>query len=93
MQELLRGHGDGLEAAVLLVPHHGGTLSAMGDFLTAVRPRMAVIPVGANPFGHPHPATVQALEESGTLVLRSDRHGAVILRCDGRRLSVQTMCD
>lgn len=93
VQELLRSRREDLEATVLLVPHHGGALPIMEDFLAAVRPRVAVIPVGANPFGHPHPDTLRALEESGALVLRNDRHGAVILHSDGHNLTVETMCD
>ncbi len=91
VRELLRHRYEDLEATVLVVPHHGGKLSIMEDFLAAVKPRVAVIPVGANPFGHPHPETLRALEKSGALVLRNDRHGAVILRSDGCRLTVETM--
>jgi len=51
-----------------------------------------VIPVGrGNLFGHPHGQTLRTLEQRGIRVYRTDRDGAVILRTDGRRLSVETV--
>ncbi len=77
-----------LEAEVLQVPHHGGYMAQMPDFLKQVRPRLAVIQVGNNPFGHPHPFILESLEEAGVRVFRNDHHGAVIIETDGTGLNV-----
>lgn len=79
-----------LRADVVKVPHHG---SADGDpdFLRTVAARLAVISVGAdNSYGHPAPATLEALRAGGATIARTDESGdlAVVLR-DGN-LSVVT---
>jgi len=80
-----------LESQVLKVGHHGSRTSTTRAFLAAVRPRYAVISVGAdNPFGHPHQMTLETLRASGADVLRTDRDGAVRLTSDGLRWRVAT---
>ena len=60
VQDLLRRRRGGLEATVLLVPHHGGPLPDLPRLIEAVGPQLAVIQVGTgNPFGHPHPSTLE----------------------------------
>jgi competence protein ComEC len=60
---------------VLKVPHHGARTSDRA-FLSSVVDGLAVISVGAgNRFGHPHPATLEAL--SGVTVLRTDLDGRI----------------
>jgi competence protein ComEC len=72
-----------LAADVLLVPHHGSGTSSTPDFLAAVDAREAVIPAGyRNRFGHPKPAVVDRLAESGARLWRTDRDGAVSIRLD-----------
>jgi competence protein ComEC len=80
-----------LAATVLKVPHHGGRAAASREFLAAVRPRAAVISVGAeNPFGHPFADVVGRLEAETEEVYRSDRDGSVTLRLTARGLDVWT---
>ena len=91
-EALLVRRGTALESTVLKVAHHGSRTSTTPLFLDAVRPAVAVIPVGrGNLFGHPHGQTLRTLEQRGIRIYRTDRDGAVILRTDGRRLSVETM--
>lgn len=80
-----------LRSLVLQVPHHGGYLPPLEPFLEAVSPEVAVIPVGINPFGHPHAQTISTLESSRLKLFRNDHHGAVILKTDGRSLWWKTM--
>ena len=68
---------------VLKIPHHGGALDNLPLFLDNLAPRTAVISVGANSFGHPHPETLSALEEKGVQVYRTDLHGAITLKSNG----------
>ncbi len=86
--ELVRHAGAGLQATVLKVGHHGAASATGEDLVAAVRPRVAVIQVGANSFGHPSAAVVRRLEAAGARVLRTDLDGAVTLATDGRRLTV-----
>ncbi|MDI7248581.1 MAG: DNA internalization-related competence protein ComEC/Rec2 [Bacillota bacterium] len=79
------------EVDLLKVPHHGGLASCGEHFLRLVKPRHAVVQVGPNPFGHPAPETLRRLERTGARVWRTDVHGAVLARTNGRRLSVACM--
>jgi competence protein ComEC len=70
--------GRGLQADVLLVPHHGSKTSSTADFLDAVRPELAVVSVGyRNRFRHPHPDVLGRYVERGIPLLRTDSAGAL----------------
>ena len=78
-----------LQADVLKVGHHGSARSTSAPFVGAVKPRLAVIQVGAgNRFGHPQPEVLRRL--AGTRVLRTDLNGRVEVVSDGQRLWVKT---
>jgi competence protein ComEC len=79
-----------LEATLLKVSGHGSRHGSTPEFLAAVTPRLAVIPVGArNPFGHPAPAVLGRLGAAGATVYRTDQDGAVEVRSDGARVWVR----
>jgi len=89
-QELLARAHDQLRADVLVVPHHSSRTSSTEDFIDAVQPRWAVLPVGyRNRFGHPREAVVERYRASGAQMLRTDSAGAVLVRLDGEGISVQ----
>src|SRR5690606_26652537 len=69
--------GADLRADVVKVPHHGSRLSLVSSLYRAVGARAAVIPVGTNNYGHPHPDVVETLLQHGLAVYRTDVHGAV----------------
>ena len=78
-----------LRADVLKAGHHGSNGASSPEFIAAVAPRLAVIPVGAdNKFGHPHPAVLERLKS--VEVLRTDQNGRIEVVSDGQRLSVET---
>ena len=78
-----------LRAVALKVAHHGSRSSSGAALLDAIRPRLAVISVGArNPFRHPSPEVLARLEAAGARVYRTDRDGAVIVESDGRVVRV-----
>ena len=91
---LVESAGDALRADVLKVAHHGSRTSTSPTFLAAVRPRVALISVGAgNRYGHPGARVVEDLAGIGALVLRTDRSGSVVIRTDGRMLTVHAEGD
>jgi competence protein ComEC len=72
-----------LRAEVLVVPHHGGRNSSTGAFLDAVRPRMALIPVGhRNRYRFPHAQVLRRLSDRGVETFDTARHGAITLKYD-----------
>jgi competence protein ComEC len=76
---------------ILKVAHHGSADPGLPSLLARIRPRIAVISVGAdNDYGHPEPGTVAALESvPGLDLYRTDRDGRVVVESDGRRISVR----
>ena len=55
----------------------------------AVRPRVALISVGTdNSYGHPSSDVVRSLAASGAQVLRTDLLGTVVVRTNGRSLTI-----
>jgi len=86
-EQLARALPD-LHVDVLKIPHHGSRNQDL-DFLLGLRPRLALVSVGAdNDYGHPAPETLTPFAALGARVLRTDRDGdlAVVVR-DGRLLT------
>ena len=79
-----------LRADVLKVGHHGSSTSSTDPFLRAVRPVVALVSVGAgNAYGHPSANVMTSLAERGALVLRTDRHGSIVVRTDGTSIEIE----
>jgi competence protein ComEC len=88
--ELLARVPETLRAEVLVAPHHSSRTSSTQEFIAAVRPQWAVLPVGyRNRFGHPRKEVVQRYRASGAQLLRTDNAGAVLVRMDGEGIAVQ----
>jgi competence protein ComEC len=73
---------------LLKVGHHGSPGSTGGPWLTALGPRVAVVSVGVNGYGHPAPGVLARLAAHGVAVFRTDRGGTVTVRTDGRYLGI-----
>lgn len=52
-------------ARILLVPHYGSRYSTSTELLRQVQAEHAVISLGRNNYGHPHPSVLQRLEAAG----------------------------
>lgn len=85
-EESLVAAGGDLHASVLKLAHHGSDGSTSSPFLEAVLPRLAVISVGDNPYGHPSPGT--QLRLAGIPFLRTDENGRIRFQTDGTSLWV-----
>lgn len=70
-----------LPADVLKVPHQGSATSDLG-WIRNSAPRVAVISVGPNEFGHPSDLVIAALREAGAVVRRTDQEGTIVVRLD-----------
>jgi competence protein ComEC len=75
---------------VLKVGHHGSRGSTGDEWLRALHPRVAVISVGRNDYGHPAPATLARLTRSSAEVHRTDREGTITVATDGARMTVRS---
>ncbi len=69
---------------VLQVPHHGSRFGLDKDIIKRLYPKVAVISVGKNRYGHPNAGIILSLQEAGAKVLRTDHHGDVEIVTDGK---------
>ena len=70
------------ETDILVVGHHGSKNASAKELLQEVGGGLAVISVGYNTYGHPAPETLDALEEYGYRIMRTDRDGTIELRLE-----------
>jgi competence protein ComEC len=75
---------------VLKVGHHGSRGSTGDGWLTALAPKVAVVSVGRNDYGHPSPAALARLAAHGVAVHRTDLEGPVTVTTDGRRMALRS---
>ena len=76
---------------VLKVAHHGSEDAGLERLLVEAEPKLAVISVGAgNPYGHPAPLTLAALETAGVPVARTDVDGEIAIAVDRHGWSVDS---
>ncbi|WP_268748997.1 DNA internalization-related competence protein ComEC/Rec2 [Candidatus Magnetobacterium casense] len=88
-EEDLLAVGGALRADVLKVPHHGSISSASIKFLQLVAPKVSIISVGRdNQYGMPHQDVIARLR--GTMLYRTDRDGAILIRETRQGLRVNT---
>ena len=69
--------------------HHGSKYSTSDLFLENVKPKIAVIEVGKNSYGHPTPEVLQRLQNFGIKIFRTDKDGDVEIVSDGSKIEIQ----
>ncbi len=68
---------------ILKVAHHGSKFSTSEEFLSKIKPKLAIISVGENRFGHPAQETLERLNKFGIKVLRTDEQGDIEIVSNG----------
>jgi len=69
-------------ATFLKVPHHGSKNAIDEDFLNLVSPKIALISVGENRFGHPAKETLEKLKKHNIDLRRTDQLGTIKIFVD-----------
>ena len=82
---------DMLKVDVLKIGHHGSKYSTSDEFLKAVNPKIALIGVGKNNYGHPSPSVIDKLKKNDIILYRTDVHGAIGLWKESNRIRICTM--
>ena len=78
---------------MLKVAHHGSRDGTSALFLERADPRLALISVGRNAFGHPSDEALSLLCAQGVQTLRTDERGAITLTLENGSFHVHTMLD
>jgi competence protein ComEC len=83
---LLQRMGE-VRSAVLKVPRHGGPTASTAEFVTAVRPALAVISAGGRGRNEAQREEVaERYQKAGAEVFRTSSDGAIIIESDGNKL-------
>lgn len=75
---------------VLKVPHHGSKTSSSEAFLALLAPRLNVVQLGVNNYGHPVPEVLERLGRYGE-IFRTDHDGAILLQYQRKQWLLKTM--
>lgn len=76
---------------LMKMPHHGSSDGDLIRFVRTFMPDYAIISCGTgNMYGHPHRETLDLLNQAGVKVYQTDLDGDIIVRSDGKTLSVDT---
>jgi len=79
-----------VRSEVLVVPHHGSRTSSTSEFIAAVSPSWALVPVGyRSRFGHPSAEVLARYGAAGVPIVRTDLDGAISVRL-GDTLTLET---
>ncbi len=77
-----------LKADVLKVAHHGSKTSTSAKFLSYVQPKMAIISVGRNSYGHPADETLTRLQEINCKIYQTISLNDIALSVDSKGIIV-----
>ncbi len=82
-----------LQSDILKIAHHGSRYSTSMAFLEQVNPQLAIISVGYNFYGHPHPDLLNRLAEKQIENKRTDKNGAIMLKLINNSWEVSTFIE
>jgi len=77
-----------IDSDILKVGHHGSKYSSSKKFLEAVNPKIAVIEVGKNTYGHPTSQALNGLASIGSQIFRTDQNGTIKLVINGEKINI-----
>ena len=77
-----------LAADILKVPHHGSRFSSSERFLAEVNPKVSVVEVGKNTYGHPTPAAMNRIKEIGSLLFTTQTEGLLKATLEGGKIAI-----
>ena len=84
-QDMVASRQD-LTCDLYVVGHHGSSSSTSEELLDAATPAYAFLSVGEdNPYGHPTAQTLNALQQYGVTLFRTDQQGEVTVYSDGQQ--------
>lgn len=79
-----------IQADILKVGHHGSKTSSSSQFLSLVKPVVAIYMAGeGNRYGHPHDEAITALLEVGAEIYGTDVNGTIIVITEGKSYTLQ----
>jgi competence protein ComEC len=83
--------GYSIKSHLLKIPHHGSLSSSSRIFVENVKPAFALLSVANHGLIRlPHPEVINRYKEIGSMILRTDEHGAIEITTNGENISIHT---
>ncbi|MBU4348230.1 MBL fold metallo-hydrolase [Patescibacteria group bacterium] len=90
-EKALVNSSEDITADILKVPHHGSKFSSSLEFLKKVKPKISVIEVGKNNYGHPANETLKRLADVGSQILLTREDGIIKIINNNNELKIYTI--
>ena len=90
-EQKLVNSGVDIASNIFRISHHGSPYSTNHDIISAVSPKVSIISVGTNFYGHPSPKVIERLEAADSIVYRTDTNGAILIEMDEDGTAIKTM--
>jgi competence protein ComEC len=84
-------NSENIKADILKVPHHGSKYSSSLKFLEKVNPKVSIIEVGKNNYGHPANEVLERLSIVGSKILLTKEKGIIKIINDNNKLKIYTI--
>lgn len=78
----------GLKIDVLKVSHHGSKYSSTEEFLKEAKPKISIIEVGKNSYGHPTQEVLNRLSAINSKIFRTDRDGTIKISTNNQKINI-----
>lgn len=88
LDDILASNSNAID--VLQVPHHGSATGLNPDIVQQLDPKLAVVSVGKNRYGHPSEKTIDLFRKEEIKILRTDKDGEVEIVSDGKEWWVKS---
>jgi len=85
-EELIKKYN--LDIDILKVAHHGSRFSSSEKFLINSSPKIAIIEVGKNSYGHPTKEVLNKLASVGAQIFRTDKDGMIKLSIYNSQINI-----
>ncbi len=76
---------------VLKVSHHGSKYSSTEEFLKEAKPKISVIEVGKNSYGHPTQEILDRLSAVNSKIFRTDRDGTIKISANNQKINISSL--
>lgn len=93
-EKVYRKLGESIDVDVIKVGHHGSKTSSSQQIVDLCSAEIGIISCGKkNKFGHPSQMIIDRWENSGTIIYRTDKNGAVIVESKEESLELKVIID
>ena len=89
-EDYIVNNSDKRKVDIIKVPHHGSKTSSKQELIEHFNPKVAIIQLGKNNFGHPSEDVLKRYSDNKTKVLRNDISGLIKVEVTKEKMSFES---